>query len=235
MLEPFRSQLPPEVFGPAFRAPETDGSGDVGLRPNLRKAMALLEQAGWVVRDGRLVDGKTGKPFAFEILLKDPHDERVALPYAQALKRLGITATVRTLDEPQFIQRRVQSDFDMIRDEWIETLSPGAEQSILHWSSKAATTGGSRNYAGIQSPVVDSLLAAIVEAKDRRQLVERTHALDRVLSWGYYAIPLYYRGCGPGGAYWRPICHPKPMPLWGITIETWYADPKGCDAVASTR
>ncbi|HEX4508007.1 MAG TPA: extracellular solute-binding protein, partial [Alphaproteobacteria bacterium] len=150
LLKPFGNALPPEVFGPAFNAPTTDGSGDEGLRPNLRRAMGLLTAAGWVVRDGRLVDGRTGAPFAFEILLHDPHDERMALPYARALRRIGIAATVRTLDEPQYIQRRSQFDFDMILDQWDQTPSPVTEPQI-YWSSQEADARGSRNYAGIKS------------------------------------------------------------------------------------
>ncbi len=223
LLEPFRDQLPAEVFGPAFHAPQTDGSGDEGLRPNLRKAMDLLQQAGWVVRDGRLVDGKTGAPFNFEILLHDPHDERMALPFARALKRLGITATVRTIDLPQYIQRRSQFDFDMILDQWDETPSPVTEP-LIYWGSKGADAKGSRNYPGIRSPAVDALANSISDAKDRQQLLDRVHALDRVMAWGYYVIPLYYLGVDHV-AYWRPICHPATVPSWGLVFETWYEDP----------
>ena len=226
LLAPLRDQAPPEVFGPAFRAPTTDGSGDEGLRPNLRKAMGLLEAAGWVVRDGRLVNEKTGAPFAFEILLHDPHDERMALPFARALKRLGIIATVRTIDEPQYIQRRGQFDFDMILDQWIQTPSPVSEP-LIYWGSKQADIRGSRNYAGIKSAAVDRLAESIAEATDRTELLDRTHALDRVMTWGYYTIPLYYLGVDHV-AYWRPICHPRTIPSWGLVFEAWYMKPEGC-------
>jgi microcin C transport system substrate-binding protein len=226
LLEPFRDQLPPEVFGPAWRAPETDGSGDEGLRPNLRKAMALLEEAGWIVKDGRLVDGKTGAPFAFEILLDDPHDERMALPYSRALRRLGVQATVKTIDPPQYIQRRSQFDFDMILDKWEQTPSPVTEP-LIYWGGKGATAAGSRNYPGINAPAVDALAAAVADARDRQQLLDSLRALDRALDWGYYTIPLYYLGVHHV-AYWRPICHPMTIPSWGLVFETWYADPDGC-------
>jgi microcin C transport system substrate-binding protein len=226
LLEPLREEVPPEVFGPMFRAPGTDGSGDEGLRPNLRRAMSLLEAAGWTVRDGALVDGATGAPFTFEILLHDPHDERMALPFARALKRLGITATVRTIDEPQYIQRRTQFDFDMILDQWVEPPSPVSEP-LIYWSSRQADVKGSRNYAGIKSAAVDTLAAAIAEAQDRTQLLDRVHALDRVMAWGYYTIPLYYLGVDHI-AYWRPICHPQTIPSWGLAFEAWYMKPEGC-------
>ncbi len=226
MLNPFKDQLPAEVFGPAFVNRQTDGSGDEGLRPNLRRAMGLLDAAGWVVQDGKLVDGKTGAPFAFEILLHDPHDERMALPFARALKRIGITATVRTIDEPQYIQRRGQFDFDMILDEWLQTPSPINEPAI-YWSSAEADKKGSRNYPGIKSAAVDTLTAAIADAKDRTELLDRTHALDRAMSWDYYVIPLYYLGVDHV-AYWRPLCHPQAVPSWGLVFETWYAKADGC-------
>jgi len=230
LLEPFRAELPPDVFGPAWRAPATDGSGDIGLRPNLRKAMDLLRQAGWVVRDGRLVSAADGKPFAFEILLQDPHDERVALPYVQALKRLGIRASVRTLDVPQYIQRRAQFDFDVIADYWVQNPSPVTEP-MIYWHSKGAELRGGRNYPGIRSPAVDALTAAVADARDRQELLDRSHALDRVLTWGYYAIPLYYLGVDLV-AYWRPICRPEAVPSWGVVFEAWYSDPK-CAVITS--
>jgi microcin C transport system substrate-binding protein len=226
LLAPFKDQLPPEVFGPAFHSRATNGSGDEGLRPNLRRAMGLLDAAGWVIRDGRLVNDKTGAPFAFEILLHDPHDERMALPFARALKRIGIYATVRTIDEPQYIQRRGQFDFDMILDQWVQTPSPVTEP-LIYWGSKAADVKGSRNYPGIKSPAVDALAGAIADAKDRNQLLDRAHALDRVMSWSYYVIPLYYLGVDHV-AYWRPLCHPKMVPSWGLVFETWYSKADGC-------
>ena len=188
LLEPFRGQLSGQVFGPSFVAPKTDGSGDEGLRPNLRLAMGFLEGAGWEVRDGRLVDAKTGRPFVFEILLHDPHDVRMALPFARALKRLGIAAAVRTVDEAHYIQRRGRFDFDMILDDWDQPPSP-----VIYWSSKEANVPGSRNYPGVKSPAVDALTRAVADAKNRTQLLDAVHALDRVMTWGYYTIPLYDR------------------------------------------
>jgi len=226
LLAPFKDQLPPEVYGMPFQEPQTDGTGDEGLRPNLRRAMGLLEAAGWVVQGGRLVDGKTGAPFAFEILLHDPHDERMALPFARALRRIGIAATVRTIDEPQYIQRRGQFDFDMILDRWEQTPSPVTEPQI-YWGSREADAMGSRNYPGIKSPAVDALTAAIADAKDRQQLFDAARALDRVMTWGYYTIPLYYLGVDHV-AYWRPLCRPKAIPTWGLVFETWYVKADGC-------
>lgn len=227
LLTPFRDTLPPEAFGTAFQAPETDGSGDFGLRPNLRQAMALLQQAGWVVREGKLVNATSKKEFSFEILLQDPHDERFALPYVQALKRLGIAASVRTLDVAQYVGRRSAFEFDMIADQWIQTASPVTEP-MIYWGSKAADARGSRNYPGIKSAAVDALTAGIADARDRQQLIDNARALDRALTFGYYAIPLYYLGVDHV-AYWRPICRPKTVPSWGVVIESWYSAPQGCE------
>src|SRR5262249_47295941 len=137
--------------------------------------------------------------------------------------RLGITATVRTLDPPQFIQRRVQLDFDMISDHWEQTASPVTEP-MIYWSSAGADSKGSRNFPGIKSPAVDALTGAIAEAPDRQALLDAAHALDRVMTWSYYTVPLYYLGVDHV-AYWRPICRPSAIPSWGAVFETWYMDP----------
>lgn len=190
LLDPFRDQLPPEVFKIAFTPPRTDGSGDEGIRYHLRRAMAQLDASGWVVQDGRLADGKTGTPFAFEILLHDQRDMRLVLPFARVLKRLGIVATVHVLGDAAYRTRRDRFDFDMILDDWAMPASPTGEPRAC-WGSATADTPGSCNYPGIESPVVDALTAAMADAKDPVQRLDAAHALDRVLTRGYYVIPLY--------------------------------------------
>jgi microcin C transport system substrate-binding protein len=120
----------------------------------------------------------------------------------------------------------------MILDKWINTPSPGSEQ-MVYWGSPAADQHGGRNYAGIRSPVIDALAASVADAGDRAQLLDRVHALDRALTWGYYAIPLYYLGVDDV-AYWRPLCHPATIPSWGMVLEAWYADPAGCGERSAT-
>ncbi len=189
LLDPFRAELPPEVFRLSFTPPRTDGSGDEGIRPYLRRAMAQLEAAGWRVQDGRLVDGKTGAPFALDILLRNAEDQRIVLPYARTLSHLGIAATVTVVDAADYVQRRDRFDFDMILDAWDET---ALAQPAMCWSSAQADIPGSRNYPGIKSPVVDALIADMAAAKDRAGQLDAARALDRVLTRGYYVVPLFY-------------------------------------------
>ena len=189
LLDPFRAELPPEVFKTSFTPPRTDGSGDEGIRPYLRRAMAQLDAAGWVVRDGRLVDGKTDAPFAFDILLRNPEDQRIVMPYARTLSHLGIAATVRVVNDADYIRRRDRFDFDMVLDQWDEA---ALAQPALCWGSAQADIAGSRNYPGIKSPIVDALIAGMAAAKDHAGQLDAAHALDRVLTRGYYVIPFYY-------------------------------------------
>ena len=202
LLEPFRAQLAKEVFEKPYTLPTFEN----GNRENLKIAQELLKEAGWVTKGGKLVNAKTGKPFTFEILLNVPENEKIALAFARNLKQLGIQAIPRTVDASQYENRRVNMNFDTIIHFWGHTLSPGNEQSF-YWSSKAADEPGTRNYPGVKSPVVDSLCNAITNAKERQELVTAVKALDRVLLWGHYIIPLGYRN-KDYVAYWNNIDHP---------------------------
>lgn len=220
-LEPFRDRLPPDLFTRPFRLPETDGTGPAGSRANLREALRLLGEAGWTVRDGRLRDG-AGTPFGFEILLGSPSDERVALEYARGLERLGIRATVRTVDSAQYQGRLDGFDYDMTLRWWASTLSPGNEQ-LYYFGSAAAGQPGSRNYAGIRDPAVDAIAASIARAATREDLVARVRALDRVLLWGHHMVPLFHSGTDRL-AYWSRLRRPALTPLYGPQIESWWAE-----------
>jgi microcin C transport system substrate-binding protein len=219
LLEPFRAQLPKEVFEQAYTLP----TFEKGSRENLKIAHNLLKEAGWVTKNGKLVNEKTGKPFTFEILLNVPENEKVALAFARNLKQLGITANVRTVDAAQYTNLQTNMNFDMIMHMWGHTMSPGAEQSF-YWSSKAADEPGTRNYPGIKSPVVDSLCHTITRAQEREELVAGVKALDRVLLWGHYVIPLGHRtkDCV---AYWNTIDHPPLGPMGLPSIHTLWATP----------
>jgi len=189
ILEPYRGRIPDEVFTKVYQPPKTDGSGNI--RQNLRRAFKLLAAAGWTFRDRKLVNAETGKPFTFQILLVQPTWERIALPFVRNLKRLGIDASVRTVDTAQYQKRVEEFDFDMVVGMFGQSLSPGNEQRDL-WSSAAAATPGSRNIIGIKDKVVDQLIDLIIAAPDWKSLVARTRALDRVLLWGYYVIPHWH-------------------------------------------
>ena len=182
-LNPYRAQLPETVFGPAW---QPEDSGKDRNRSNLRKAETLLEEAGYGLQGGVLVNAKTKAALQFEILLNDPSDEKLALEYSRSLKRLGITAHIRTIDSAQYTGRIADYDYDMIVYKWISTLSPGSEQ-LIYWGSKAANMKGSRNYAGIQSPVVDAIAESLTSASDYDDLVVHARALDRVLMNGYFS------------------------------------------------
>jgi microcin C transport system substrate-binding protein len=231
ILEPLRGQIPNEVFTKQYTVPTTDGSGNI--RPSLRAAFKLLKAAGWVFKKRKLVNGKTGKPFRFEILLVSPLFERVVLPYIRNLKRLGIDARVRTVDSSQY-RRRVDSyDFDVIVHGVGQSLSPGNEQREF-WGSDAAKRDGSRNVFGIQNPAIDKLIDSLIAAPDRKELVTRVRALDRVLLWGHYFVPHWHINSFRI-AYWDMFGQPKVLPKYNLGFMYWWIDPKKAGALASHR
>lgn len=220
ILERFRGRVPPEVFTQTYRAPATDGSG--WPRANLRRAFALLAEAGWVVRDMKLVNAETGRQMRFEILLVSPAFERIVLPFVHNLRRLGIAPEVRLVDTSQYINRVRGFDFDVIVGGWGQSRSPGNEQRDF-WSSVAAKTPGSRNYAGVADPVIDELIDLVIAAPDRESLVARTRALDRVLLWHHYVIPQWHAR-SDRVIYWNKYSHPEVIPDNGVTLDTWWFD-----------
>ncbi len=220
ILEPIRDQVPPEVFSQVYRAPSTDGSGR--NRQQLRKALRLLQQAGWILNNGKLVNAE-GKPFHFEILLVQKEFERVVSPFIRNLERLGISADIRIVDVSQYINRLRQFDFDMVVYGFGQSSSPGNEQRD-YWSSEAAKTPGSRNLIGIQDPAVDYLVEQLITAPDREQLVLRARALDRVLQWNHYVIPHYHISAWRI-AYWNKFEHPKISPTYDLGLDTWWMKP----------
>lgn len=222
LLEPFRAQLPAEVFTKEYAPPSTDGSGNI--RENLHKARALLKQAGWILSKNGVVNEKTKKPFTFEILIaqQQVNDEKIALAFIRNLKLLGINARLRLVDSAQYENRRLAFDYDMlINVSWGGTLCPGREQSF-YFSSKAESIPGSRNYPGIKSPAVDRLCDILATAKDRPTLVTAARALDRVLLWGHYMVPFGYRKTGYL-AYWDQFGHPPFRPDVPAMITLWWA------------
>ncbi|TVQ99122.1 MAG: ABC transporter substrate-binding protein [Desulfovibrionales bacterium] len=220
LLTPHRDILPESVFTGVFQPSVTDGSGNI--RGNLRQALALLEEAGWVIsgRDRRLRHTSSGEALEFEILLNDPSFERVCLPYARNLDRLGISARVRTVDATQYQNRMNDFDFDMTVGLFPQSLSPGNEQRDF-WTSAAAATPGSRNIAGVRDPVVDELVDLVIAAPDRESLVTRTRALDRVLLWGHYVVPHWHSRVFRV-AYWDKFARPETNPRYGLALDAWW-------------
>jgi microcin C transport system substrate-binding protein len=168
------------------------------------------------------VNTATGQPLAFEILLVQPAFERVVGPFVQNLKRLGIQATIRTVDTAQYQNRIDDFDFDMVVNSWGESQSPGNEQRD-YWGSQAADTRGSRNLVGIKSPVVDALIDKIIQAPSREDLITATHALDRVLLWGHYVIP-HWHITYDRVAYWNKFSRPEIDPIYGVDLFAWWID-----------
>lgn len=186
ILETVRADVPADLFTKPYTNPV---NGDpTAVRNNLRQALALLREAGYEIKDTKLVNTKTGAPLSVEILLVQPAFERIALFYKPALQRLGIDVQVRTVDTSQYENRLRQWDYDIIVASWGQSLSPGNEQREF-WGSQAADRPGSRNYVGIKNPAVDKMIERVIFAKSREDLVAATHALDRVLLWNSYVVP----------------------------------------------
>ena len=231
ILEPFRGKIPDEVFTKEYDPPKYDGSGNI--REGLRDALKLLKEAGWSFKNEKLVNDKTGQPFDFEILLNDPQFERIVLPFTKNLERMGISAHVRTVDTAQYEKRMETFDYDMTVVVFGQSLSPGNEQREF-WGSKSADEDGSRNSLGIKSPVIDELIEQLIRAPDRASLVAHTHALDRVLQYGYYVIPNFHNTAF-WVASWDKFRRPEIAPKYGFGLDTWWVDPKAEQTVEAKK
>lgn len=218
ILEPLRADLQPEVFGDAWQPP----SGTA--RERQRAALKLLDEAGWELKNQRMTSRANGQPLSFEILLSDARDEKIALSFARDLDRIGISMRVRTVDSAQFTGRLEAFDYDMVVFRWINSLSPGNEQ-VNYWGSTAAANRGSRNYAGISNPAIDTLADAIARTTARDGLVTACHALDRALMQGHYFIPLFYIGRDLV-LHTPDIGKPENAPIYGAVLESWWKKPK---------
>ncbi len=232
ILEPYRGKVPGEVFTRAYEPPKTDGSGD--NRQNLRRAAELLAEAGWKVDPKtRKLTNADGQVMEFTILLVTPLFERIALPYVKNLERLGIKAHVRTVDTAQYRRLLDEFDYDVIVANWPQSLSPGNEQRSF-WSSEYADRQGSQNYLGIKDPVVDELVEAVIAAPDRKSLVDRVRALDRVLTWGRWVVPQWHIPYDRI-AYWDKFGRPSVVPEMGVQFDTWWIDPKKAETLEAKK
>jgi microcin C transport system substrate-binding protein len=222
ILETVRAEVPAEVFTTAYTNPV--GGSPEAVRDNLREALRLFKEAGYEVRDRKLVDTKTGTPFALELLVEDPSFERVMLFFKPSLERLGIAVSVRTIDPTQYENRLRSWDFDVVVSSWPESLSPGNEQRE-YWGSQAADMAGSRNIIGIKNPAIDKLIERVIFTKDRDDLVAATRALDRVLLWNHYVVPQWnYPKIRT--ARWDRFGRPPEMPKYGLSgfPTIWWYD-----------
>jgi microcin C transport system substrate-binding protein len=224
ILETVRDKVPPSVFTTPYKNPVSDSPE--AIRNNLREADRLLREAGWEVKGGRRVNAK-GEVFNLELLSSSPNDERVFLPYADVLKRLGIAATVRTVDDVQYTNRTRGFDFDITTGLWPQSSSPGNEQREF-WGSQAAKREGSQNLVGIADPAVDALIDRVIFAGDRDELVAATKALDRVLLAHDFVVP-QWTSLKQRTARWDRYSHPETMPRYGgsaFPTVWWYDEAK---------
>lgn len=220
LLEPFRGQIPDEVFTKPYEPPKSDASGNI--RGNLRIALGLLKEAGWELKNGKLVNAQ-GQPFRFEILLVQADMERIVQPFVRNLERAGIEAQIRVVDSAQYQNRTDNFDYDMIIERFPQSLSPGNEQRD-YWESSRADQPGSRNAIGIRNPVVDKLVETLIAAPDREALITATRALDRVLLWNWYVIP-HWHDTVYRVAYWNRFSHPAVAPKYGLGFsDSWWVD-----------
>ncbi len=222
ILETVRAEVPAEVFTTPYSNPV--GGNPEAVRSNLREGMKLFKEAGFEVRDRKLVDSKTGAPFELELLSEAPSTERIMLFFKPSLERMGITVSVRTIDSTQYENRMRNWDFDVVGSLWIESLSPGNEQREF-WGSRAADMPGSRNIIGIKNPAIDKLIERVIFAKDRADLVAATHALDRVLLWNHYVVPQFTYPFHRT-ARWDRFGRPAEMPKYGLDAfpALWWYD-----------
>lgn len=220
ILNEVKDLVPPRVFTEPYTNPV---NGDPAkLRDNLRKAVAMLKEAGYELKGNRMVNTKTGQPLTFEIMLGGPTIEPVALSFSQNLKKIGIDATVRSVEQSQFTNRWRSRDFDVMYNAWGESMNPGNEQAE-YWGSDAARREGSQNYSGISDPGVDALIKKVVFAKDRDDLVAAVHALDRVLLAHHIVVPSY-SSKSSRIAYWGRLAHPEKLPEYSIGMPSvWWS------------
>jgi len=223
ILEPLRAQLPPELFTQEFKLPVTDGSGN--NREGMRRAIALLKEAGWEVRSGKMLNVKSNQQLSFELLLGEPRLERFALPFKEWCGRIGIDVRLRTVDPVQYQKRMDEFDYDATIVIFSQSLSPGNEQRE-YWGSNAAKTKGSQNLVGIADPAIDKLIEAVIAAPDRPNLIVRSRALDRALLWNYFIVPQYY-STKWWIAYWNKFGRPEKLAKYQPRgISTWWIDPE---------
>ena len=219
LLKPLKKQLPDSLLRQPFQLPVTDGRGV--SRDSLGRALQLLQQAGWKLRHQGLYNTQ-GQPLKLEILLVNPGMERILQSYVKTLRNTGIQARLRTVDRAQFKQRLDAFDYDITLLVLPQSLNPGSEQ-WLYFHSSQANVRGSKNYAGVQDPAVDSLLQSAMQATTTNQLQAAMQALDRVLLWQHYIVPNWYIS-QHRIAYSKRLRHAQ-IPPYSLGLRAWWLDP----------
>ena len=221
ILEKYKKEIPKEIFNTIYTPPSTLGEGS--LRGNLRIARRLLKQEGWVIKDDILINQITGQPLKFEILLRSPLFERIVLPLKRNYRKLGIDVSIRTVqDDSQYQKRLEEFDFDMVVSNFGSIISPGNEQKNW-WGSAAANQPGSMNISGVTNPVIDDIIEKLISAKNRKELINYTKVLDRILLFNYYVIPQFHIG-HYRVAYWNKFSRPSISPKYDLGFDFWWYD-----------
>ncbi|MFW2165800.1 extracellular solute-binding protein [Enterobacter cloacae complex sp.6722794] len=219
LLAPMKAELPPEVFTRVFEPPKSDGNGFD--RDNLLKASNLLDDAGWVLKNRQRVNVQTGKPLSFELLIASGANDQWVLPFKKNLARLGVTMNIRQVDMAQLTNRKRSRDYDMMQNLWAAQPWPSSDLQIS-WAS--GYIDSSYNAPGVKSPVIDALIAKIVAAQgDKNKLLPLGRALDRVLTWNYYMLPMWYMG-EDRVARWDKFSLPAVRPVYTLGFDTWWYD-----------
>jgi microcin C transport system substrate-binding protein len=223
LLEPFRDKVDPEVFGEPYMPPVSDGSGQD--RALLRKASALLQDAGLVIKDRQRVNAK-GEHITFEFLIDEPSFQPHHMPFIKNLATLGIEATLRVVDPVQYRKRVDDYDFDLTVERFSFSTTPG-DSLRTYFTSQAAAVKGSQNLAGIADPVIDALVDKIIGAESRQALITACRVLDRIFRAGRYWVPHWYKA-SHWIAYWDVFGRPATKPRYarGIPETWWYEDDK---------
>ncbi|MGB1271072.1 MAG: extracellular solute-binding protein [Endozoicomonas sp.] len=220
LLTPSKSQLPPELFNQPWQPP----GGEPGLtrRERKSKALTLLKESGWRIRNNKQINAQ-GKPLELEVLLSNPEQERILIPVQKSLETMGITLHLRTADVAQYIERIRSQDFDIVLHTFPHTPSPGTEQASL-WSSTTVDQHGTRNVTGARLPVIDHLTQLIPEARSREELIAMVRAMDRVLLWNHFSLPLWFQ---PKWSmiHKQQLTHPKHHAPYALDLSTWWYQP----------
>jgi microcin C transport system substrate-binding protein len=223
VLEPVREQVPPRVFTEVYRPPDTSGYGPG--RANMRRALALFEEAGWVLRDGRLVNARSGERFRIEFLVLSESLVRGLMPYMDALRRIGIESSVRRLEISNWTYRMRTRNFDASMTALLMQNIPGITLRN-YFASSSADVDFSRNWASLRDPAVDYLIDRVIEAQTLDEFLAATRALDRVLLWGFHFVPTMGQ---PGYrlVWWDRFGVPEHEPLQRFVYhDAWWFDPQ---------
>jgi len=220
LLAPYMDRILPEVMDGTY-GKEALEDGSVS-RETMRKALALLQEAGYRLNGKTMLDPQ-GKPFAIEVIIASGEQERVAMALQRVLERLGIALSIRVLDDAQLQQRKQTFDFDMMIASVGGTASPGIEQ-IYRWSSISANSEGSFNYAGAADPAIDAMIDTMLRARDKETYDAAVRALDRLLISGAYMIPTQHNP-KKWVAHWNYLQHPDVQPLTGYDLSAWWRKP----------